>query len=336
MTSKLLIIDADSAVYACGFICEKKEHYGILDGKLIFTTDNKNKYNKWLKEQPHPDQITHDFTETLLPFSEAKVAVDGWVKQLMQLSCCTRYVVLLTKGGSCFRTHLATLKKYKGNRDKLTKPTYYDKVREYLFSKYKAKVYVKWEADDTARMSQEKVEAKDEYCVIANIDKDLEQIACLHVNPNNKDWGVYQVTEMDGAYSFYKQMLMGDTSDNIPGLKGVGAKSAEKMLADCTTPAELCSRVHTEYIKHFGAKHTYTRWWWLPEHDDSEDPLVLAKRKRFKKKEVTVPVMDVFRENADLLYMLRSPTDQYVPEDEAIRNYIKPYPKGVVHHVLGD
>lgn len=90
MTDRLLIADSDSAIYACAFICEKKEHYAILDGKVIFTTDNKNKYNKWLKEQPRKAEIEHDFTEDLLPFKEAKVAMDGWMKQNMKLSCCTR------------------------------------------------------------------------------------------------------------------------------------------------------------------------------------------------------------------------------------------------------
>jgi 5'-3' exonuclease len=35
------------------------------------------------------------------------------------------------------------------------------------------------------------------------------------------------------------QVLTGDRVDNIPGLKGIGVKKAEKILADCVTEKQL-------------------------------------------------------------------------------------------------
>ena len=273
--------------------------------------------------------------QDLLPFSEAKRAIDGWISDLMNLSGCTRKVVLLTKGGECFRTYLATLKKYKGNRDAMIKPEYYAKLREYLITKHKAKVYKKWEADDTARMVYVKADAKpDTWPVIANIDKDLEQIAGNHLNPNHKDWGVYNMSEEEGWYNFYIQMLMGDTADNIGGLKGVGKKKAEAMLVDCHTPEEMCARVYIEYVKVYGDMHTYTPWWWEEQYDEESDPIVVAQRKQHPDKLRFVTTAQVFRENADLLYMLESPTDCYQPQCEALTKLMKPYPKGVVSQFL--
>ena len=337
---KFLIIDTDSAVYACCFITQKKEHFGLIKGKMMFASKDKRKYNKWFKEL---DSITaatvdYDFTEELLPFSEAKKAMDGWIKDLMYLSGCKRKVLMLTKGGSCFRTYLATLKKYKGNRDNLVRPVYYDKMREYLIGTLKAKVYAKWEADDTACMSMAKAEGNDDVmAILAAIDKDLEQQRGRHVNPNKKAEGVYTISDFEGWYSFYKQMLMGDTADNIPGLFKVGEKKAITMLEDCTTVKQLCQKVWDMYIKHGGDHVTYAPWWWLEKYDDAEyhdHALVEELRAKHPDKTRKVPIQTVFRENADLLYMLRTPTDQYTP-------HIKfedwtPYPKGTVIQYLGD
>ena len=50
--------------------------------------------------------------------------------------------------------------------------------------------------------------------------------------------------------NFYMQLLTGDSTDNIPGLKGVGPKTAEKVLANCTTEEELYAAVLICYINH--------------------------------------------------------------------------------------
>ena len=87
MKDKLLILDADTSVYACCFIAEKKMHYAIKDGKVVFQTDDKRKYNAWFKEQPLEMQqtIVYDVVEDLLPFSECQIAIDTQIKDLMKL-----------------------------------------------------------------------------------------------------------------------------------------------------------------------------------------------------------------------------------------------------------
>ncbi len=337
------MIDADSAVYACGFICEKKMHFAVVSGKIIYQTDDKRKYNKWFKKQVPELQkdIQYDMTEDLLPFSEARIAVDGWLKNMMELSGCTRHVVLLTKGGGDFRVHRATLLKYKGNREDLAKPKYYKDIRNYMRSKYKAKTYAKWEADDAACMAMYAAKGKKHTTMIlAAVDKDLDQMPCLHCNPGKKKHGVFQVTELDGWWSFYKQMLMGDRVDNIPGLKGIGESKAEKMLDGCETREAMELMVWEAYVKHYGHEHTYIPWWWDKKYDDPEyddHELVEAKRKKNKAKEVTVPVGAVFQEMADLLYMLRTPDDKFSPITSDILEcgcWVD-YPKGIVKAMLG-
>jgi len=354
---KFLIVDSDSAIYACCFICVKKEHFASIKGKLVYASKDKRKYNKWFKEQSPVDQacIDYTFTEETLPFSEAKIAFDGWLKKLTALAGCDRRVLLLTKGGSCFRTYRATLKKYKGNRDNLVKPPYYDELRTHLVTKHKAKTYQKWEADDTACMSMAVSNAKpDTIAILAAIDKDLEQQEGRHINPNKKAEGVYVVDSFTGWYSFYKQMIMGDVADNILGIPGVGEKKAIKLLEPCKTINDLFQVTWDAYRKKYGDGHTYCPWWWDEniKHTNSEgeqvskyfdkdyfDAELCEKLRELRpNKAVQCSVEDVFYENADLLYMLRNPHDQYHAHvtKKSEFNVREDYPTGIVDAMLDD
>jgi len=59
----------------------------------------------------------------------------------------------------------------------------------------------------------------------------------------------YYVTEEQGLRNFYTQMLTGDRTDNIIGLKGIGPKKAEKILVDCKTEEEMYATVVKSYLE---------------------------------------------------------------------------------------
>ena len=98
-----------------------------------------------------------------------------------------------------------------------------------------------FEADDIIATLAKNCEAQGKNCIILSADKDLQQLTNSHIHcmkPDKaqiwaeldekailKDWGVEPEKLLDLL------SLMGDTADNVPGVKGVGQKTAVKFLS---------------------------------------------------------------------------------------------------------
>ena len=66
--------------------------------------------------------------------------------------------------------------------------------------------------------------------VIVSVDKDMLQVKGLHFNI--RDWKYQWVTEDEADYLLMKQVLTGDSVDNIKGLAGIGPVKADACLKD--------------------------------------------------------------------------------------------------------
>jgi 5'-3' exonuclease len=77
--------------------------------------------------------------------------------------------------------------------------------------------------------------------IIVSIDKDFMQVPGWHYNFVKKV--KKQVTPEEGLRFFYKQILMGDSADNIKGIHRVGEVTATKMLAELKTEKSYTSVV---------------------------------------------------------------------------------------------
>ena len=130
-------------------------------------------------------------------------------------------------GDSNYRTEYGTEEHpYKGNRKDNRKPRHYDALRDYAVRKLDAIVTDNEEADDRLGIGA---------CLhghgIATLDKDLNGVPGWHYCWAGKNEGVFLVTEEEADRFFYKQLLTGDATDNIPGLfKMVGKKATAKVL----------------------------------------------------------------------------------------------------------
>jgi len=233
------IIDCDVLVYASAFGAQKTRYDVTLPGSTAVLTfmDAKDR-DEYLKVEG-VDKKECEITPWLdvLPESAAlSIARNNFEAILNELGT-TEYQAYLTGEGN-YREQVAVTKPYKGNRTQ-DKPVHYALVKDWYLNKVGAEVVDGMEADDMMGI----LATQDTHNVICTIDKDLNQVPGLHY-----DWNLgkkYKVNKADGDRFFIMQLLTGDTTDNIPGMKGMGWKGAEKLYKEAseltsalTTPAE--------------------------------------------------------------------------------------------------
>lgn len=125
-----------------------------------------------------------------------------------------------------YRYALATILPYKGNRADFVKPKYHKHIKQYLFDVWNAIPVRHIETDDAVALEQ--FDNPDKTTVIVSQDKDLKMIPGWHFDPV-KEYLYYQTIKDANNWLFW-QMLVGDRSDNIPGIKGIGETRANKLL----------------------------------------------------------------------------------------------------------
>jgi DNA polymerase-1 len=123
---------------------------------------------------------------------------------------------------------------YKFNRTHGTPPSTLPLVKTILrngIDGYKVWAMPGLEADDILGIIAS-LPDKPEYGerIVVTTDKDLKQIPGKHYNPDKSKQGVTTVTEAQGDYFFYTQILTGDPTDGYPGCRGIGPVKAEKIL----------------------------------------------------------------------------------------------------------
>ena len=129
---------------------------------------------------------------------------------------------------------------YKSNRKDKEPPRWLQSCREYLIKEWNAVVSEGCEADDLLGINQHNT---DSVCI--SLDKDLLMITGWHFRwlDNEKIF----VTPDQGLKAFYKQMLIGDKSDNIFGVRGIGPVKAAGIIDTLDTEEEMISTVFKLY-----------------------------------------------------------------------------------------
>jgi 5'-3' exonuclease len=143
---------------------------------------------------------------------------------------------------------------YKANRLKVPRPEFLPAVQEYVAKEFGATVAEGMEADDLIGIEQCAYSAAGQESLISTIDKDLDMIPGWHYSPEIKRLGVvikearrYLVSPTDAIRFFYYQLLVGDPTDNIKGVPGIGKVGAAKMLAGLTEERDLLDVVRDAY-----------------------------------------------------------------------------------------
>lgn len=144
---------------------------------------------------------------------------DKLIRDILESVNADSYRIFLT-GRNNFRKKIYP--EYKAHRKDKEKPIYLQDCRDFLIQEWGAEVSEGCEADDLLGMYQT------EDTIICTLDKDLDMIPGLHFNWVKRD--IYVINDLDALKFFYKQLLIGDTADNIKGVEKVGPVKASKLI----------------------------------------------------------------------------------------------------------
>ena len=166
---------------------------------------------------------------------------------------------------------------YKGNRKNKPRPTWLEQCREILVTSYNATIVNNFETDDMLGIRQTALGGNSR---IVSIDKDLLQVPGYHYNWV-KDVSML-VSPLDGLKTFYKQIVAGDGTDNIPSYDGKLRNSVPKFIEKLQAPIDEMTE---EIDMYYHVQDVYFDSW----DEDREETC-----------------LDTIKRNAQLLYILRN------------------------------
>lgn len=186
---------------------------------------------------------------------------------------CTDFIICHGVGEN-YRYAEAHTQPYKAERPE--KPLMMDVVKEYMLKKYKKNLFIVENAEDDDGVAQllweSWIRAKRNHGKLDSvgvfIDKDLRQTPCLQYNFDKPELGLIKIDRVTAAKSLAVQLLRGDATDTIPGLrelhpelfkryglrrtKGIGKKTAEGVFRDTEDIQEIYRRVVEAYQMCYG------------------------------------------------------------------------------------
>jgi len=151
--------------------------------------------------------------------------------------------LLFLTGKNNFRYAVATLVPYKNNRKDKPRPRHFQSMREYLVNFHNARIVDGIEADDALATLHK------EDTVLVTYDKDLRQCKGWYFNTLKNE--LIYISQIEADYNLYYQMLVGDSADAVPGIRGIGEKKAPPILID-KNKQEMEEAVMKEYKRQYG------------------------------------------------------------------------------------
>jgi hypothetical protein len=233
-----IIVDADPAVYAAGFAAQKSTYEYVVelpDGSIehkFFASGSEGR--DWVKELPEGSAVMskdkHIEAETE---DHARQCCATMFRHMIEVICkewdVDRRDINLEfylSGPDNFRYDIATIAPYKA--DRADPPVHYNTVRNYIVERYAAVVVHGQEADDAVSIRCRQLAADGVRYVLATIDKDLDQVPGPHYDYRQHVF--YDVSPQEGKRMFWRQVLSGDSTDNIPGMFRIGEGKAEALI----------------------------------------------------------------------------------------------------------
>jgi DNA polymerase-1 len=190
------------------------------------------------------------------PTGQATNAIYGFIRMLTKMQAKLRpsHLIVVWDGGLA-QERMTLLPEYKAHRDEMPADLeqQLDQIIEYLHASGVSTLMKEGcEADDCIAVLARQATEAGLQVVIASADKDFMQLVSPQIqlfNPNDKSetlWGAEQVRLKAGVEPTQIVdwlSLVGDSVDNIPGVKGVGPKTATDLLRQFGSVEELYRRL---------------------------------------------------------------------------------------------
>lgn len=197
------------------------------------------------------------------PFDVVLEMLEGRIEEIVEASGAIGEPLLFFTGKNNYRNHIATTQEYKLRN--AARPFHYKNVKAYLQAMYEWVQKDWFEADDLIKLWM--IRNPGEYICVTR-DKDLHQIPGRHYGwelGKQPSFGPLDIDTLGfvkmntkkkiiggGEKYFYCQMLLGDTTDNIPGIKGMGDVTTFALLSPLESVEALQATVFGVYLKKYG------------------------------------------------------------------------------------
>jgi len=253
---KIAMIDLDVIVYKAAFAAESRL-YTVIDESVgtvykFRSAASRDEVVKELMADGHELEIdpvpVKDPDPVHYAYHNAKSIINRIVDNVVPDKV---HYVMSAPGDSNFRLKIATLEGPKGlgyKAGRPERPYHYTRVKDYILNNYDVELIAGAEADDYLGLMQHKYNDEGHTPIICSVDKDLLTCWGWHYNIDKGEF-IFQ-NQLEADLWFWKQMLLGDSADNIPGIKGIGAKKADAIIDGCQSFDEAKHLVEQIYL-HF-------------------------------------------------------------------------------------
>lgn len=233
--SLVALIDADTLVFTA---CLNTEEEVDVLGKEFHTDEE---WDELLEDPQFNPETCVTFT---IDMDLALAKAEEKLQRIMDKTGCCGCELHFTGGKENFRYKVYP--DYKANRVGNRTPAGLSELKRLMSERYTSTINTQWEADDMVVYLKNR--DPNAYMLVA-VDKDvLNAVPGRHFNyyesqHYNKEMKFVEITEEHARVWPYKQAIMGDPGDNIPGCKGIGPKTADKFVKEGMTDEELWDSV---------------------------------------------------------------------------------------------
>jgi len=280
LSRTIVIFDGDTLAYRASAAIETRSievtHQPTGKSKVF-----KNRTNFKDHMKVSEKDITHEYLieekQESEPIENCLHILKSQIKNITEDLFADDYLVCLS-GKTNFRDTLPLPSKYKGAREGLMRPIHLREAKGYLYKNHPSLLANNREADDDLIIKGYEYLNRCYTVILAGCDKDSYSASGLSLYDFTKDNPVVEqiphgvgylkdtgkkITGRGFMWLMY-QWVLGDSTDNFCPYElanvRFGAKSAFKLLKDCTTETELIGTVVNQYKNWYPAPFEYTAW----------------------------------------------------------------------------